>query len=139
MNTKILMAASSLFLGATGLAATFAPVEILGSLHVQTAEPLPVLVQLMGALYLGFAMLNWTAKGFVVGGIYSRPLTIGNLVHFTVGAIALLKYQFGHEFGGPLVAVSIVYAVFAVCFAYLVFGRGAACATNPVQSSVKGD
>jgi len=131
MNTKYLMVASSVVLGLAGLAASFAPVELLNSLNVATTEPLPVLIQLLGALYLGFALMNWTAKGFVVGGIYSRPLTIGNVIHFSVGAIALLKHQFTHDVDGPLIVASILYTGFAICFGYLVFGRGAACATNP--------
>ncbi|MCE9619585.1 MAG: hypothetical protein K8R92_06725 [Planctomycetes bacterium] len=134
MNTKYLMVASSVALGAAGLAATFAPVELLGAMHGPTDQPLPVLVQVLGALYIGFAMVNWTAKGFVVGGIYSRPLTLGNFVHFTVGAIALLKHEYAIGFSGPLLFASMAYAIFAICFGYLVFGRGAACATTTSQS-----
>lgn len=98
MNTKYLMVASSVVLGLAGLAASFAPVEILNSLNVATTEPLPVLIQLLGALYLGFA---------------------------------LLKYQFTHDVDGPLIVASILYTGFVICFGYLVFGQGAACATNP--------
>jgi hypothetical protein len=30
------------------------------------------------------------AKGATLGGIYGRPIVIGNLVHFTMGALVLL-------------------------------------------------
>lgn len=127
MNTKVLMVTSSLALGLAGLAASFAPSELLRALGSPVAEPLPVLIQLLGAVYIAFAMTNWTAKDNMIGGIYSRPLSLGNCVHFVVGSLALAKQQFSHDMSVPLTAVLVVYAIFAVCFAWLVFGRGAAC------------
>ena len=122
MNTKILMAASSLVLALAGLAASFAPSELLRALGSPAAEPLPLLIQLLGAAYIGFALTNWTAKDNVIGGIYSRPISIGNCVHFVVGSLALAKQQFSHGVTMPLVVVMVVYAIFAVCFTWLVFG-----------------
>jgi hypothetical protein len=52
-----------------GLAASFAPQEILSAAGADS-EGLPVLlVQITGGLYLGFAMLNWMARGVLIGGI----------------------------------------------------------------------
>ena len=130
MNTRILMMASSVAMGLVGLAASFAPAELLGALHVATTEPLPVIIQLSGALYVAFALANWTAKDSLIGGIYARPLSLGNLVHFMVGALALGKHEAAAGFRGPLVVVLALYAIFAVGFGWLVFGRGAACAVN---------
>lgn len=136
MNTKILMAASSLTLGLAGLASSFAPSELLRVLGSPATEPLPVLVQLLGAMYYAFALTNWTAKDNVIGGIYSRPLSLGNCVHFIMGALALAKQQFSHGVSMPLIAVLIAYTVFAICFAWLVFGYGAACrVAAPKQQS----
>ena len=83
------MTASALVMGALGLAATFLPQEIAAYLGASTT--LPLLIQILGALYLGFAMLNWMARTSLIGGIYSRPVASGNLVHFVVGALALAK------------------------------------------------
>jgi hypothetical protein len=121
------MAASSLVLGLAGLAASFAPSELLRALGSPAAEPLPVLIQLLGATYVAFALTNWTAKDNMIGGIYSRPLSLGNCVHFVAGALALAKQQFSHDASVPLIAALIVYTTLAICFAWLVFGRGAAC------------
>ncbi len=52
MNTRALLVVTSLFLGSAGLAASFAPDDVLGLLHIPATGPLPVLVQLGGALYL---------------------------------------------------------------------------------------
>ena len=134
MNTKILMVTSSVVLGLAGLAASFAPSELLRALGSPVTEPLPVLIQLLGSLYLAFALTNWTAKDNMIGGIYSRPLSLGNCIHFVVGTLALAKQQFSHDINVPLIVVLIVYTVFAVCFAWLVFGYGTACkAAAPVQ------
>lgn len=127
MNTRILMITSSVALGLAGLAASFAPSELLRALGSPVAEPLPVLIQLLGAMYIAFAITNWTAKDNVIGGIYSRPLSLGNCVHFIVGSLALAKQQFSHDVSTPLIAALVVYAIFAICFAWLVFGYGAAC------------
>jgi hypothetical protein len=123
----MLMVTSSLALGLAGIAASFAPSELLLALDSPTAEPLPVLIQLLGAMYIAFAITNWTAKDNIIGGIYSRPVSLGNCVHFIVGSLALVKQQFSHSVSMPLIAALIVYTIFAICFAWLVFGYGTAC------------
>jgi hypothetical protein len=131
MNTRILMVASAAVMGIAGLVATFAPLEVLTAIAGPVNGPLPVLVQLMGALYIGFAMANWVAKDNAIGGIYSRPLSMANCVHFFAGALALLKYEYAHRFDTPMVAALIVYALFALAFSYLVLGMGAARKVAP--------
>ena len=117
-------------MGAAGLATSFAPVEFLTVLKISPSEPLPVIVQVLGALYVAFALANWTAKDSLIGGIYARPLALGNCVHFVVAALALFKHELKSGFQGPLVAALAVYVLFALAFSWLVFGRGAACKTN---------
>ena len=127
MNTKVLMTASSLALGLAGVAASFAPTELLRALGSPAPEPVPVLIQLLGGAYLALALANWTAKDSLIGGIYARPLSLANSVIFTTGTLALAKQQFSHGASTPLLSAFVAYAVFAVGFAWLVFGRGAAC------------
>ena len=79
MNPRILMIASAVAMALAGMAASFAPVELLTAALIPVVDPLPVFVQLIGALYIGFAMANWTAKDNAIGGIYSRPLFAGEL------------------------------------------------------------
>lgn len=121
VNTKALMVASTVALGLAGVAASFAPAEILAALHAPATAPLPVIVQLLGALYLGAAMTNWAAKDNMIGGIYSRPISIGNLTHFMVGALALLKVVLAGRSGMPIAIAAVAYSVFAFGFGYLVF------------------
>jgi uncharacterized integral membrane protein len=125
MNRKIIMVASAFVLALSGLAATFAPHEILSYFGMPAGGTLPLLVQLIGALYLSFAMMNWTAKDSLIGGIYNRPVAIANLLHFVMGALALGKAAAGLP---VIVPVAIVYAVFGLAFAWVFF-------TSPVQSA----
>ena len=122
MNTRILMTASSVVLGVAGVAASFAPSELLAWFGIPAAEPLPVVIQLLGALYVGFALTNWTAKDSIIGGIYARPISIGNCVHFVAGALALAKHQ--SAYGGNLLLIAVLasYAILAIAFTWLVFG-----------------
>ncbi len=121
MKTKTLMIASSVFLGLTGLLTLFAPEELLKVLSLPQADPLPVLIQLMGALYLSFALMNWTVKDNIIGGVYLRPISLANFAHFTIGALTLVKYQLSNSVNGYLFWILILYAVFAIIFAWLVF------------------
>lgn len=125
MKTRALMAASAVFLAILGIAALFAPDEILRAANVPSSPLLPPLVQLCAALLLGFAMTNWMVKGSRVGGIYNRPIAVGNLLHFAVGAITLDRFALrGHE-GWPVIALAAIYTLFALAFGVVVFGRGA--------------
>jgi len=85
--TRITMVVSSLVLGIAGAGLLFAPLEALSTLGFEQTNELTG--QLLGALYLAFAAANWTARGGMVGGVYARPLSIANFVHFLVGAIVL--------------------------------------------------
>ena len=119
------MAASALFMAFLGIAATFAPHELLAWLGTAATPALALLIQLLGALYLGFAMVNWSARQSLIGGIYNRPVALGNLLHFLAGALALLK---GAGAGtAPLLALTVLYAIFALAFAWLMF-------TSPVTA-----
>jgi len=82
MNTKLLMTTTSLVLGLAGIFALFAPDILLSTLDVPSANPLDVLIQLMGALYFSIALMNWTAKDSIIGGIYARPISFANFAHF---------------------------------------------------------
>ncbi len=117
----MLMSASALFMGSLGLAGSFLPHEILERLGSAPSGALAILMQIMAALYLGFAMLNWMAKESLVGGIYNRPLVVGNTIHFVAAALALAKAAASQQMPW-LIALAAIYALFAIAFAYVMFG-----------------
>ena len=126
MNTKLLMTVSAATLGVTGIILTFMPQEVSHFMH--ETESNPVVFQVLGALYFGFAMLNWTAKANLIGGIYSRPVAIGNFAHFFIGGVALIKLVLHNTNWTYLWAVAILYLIFAMLFGYVLF-------TNPVSTN----
>ena len=75
----------------------------------------------MGALYFGFALMNWSAKGSAIGGIYARPVSLGNFAHFFVSTLLLVRYEFFAPFNLMMFILLLVYAVFASLFYWLVF------------------
>ena len=121
MNTKLLMTSSALILGLAGVFALFAPDVLLSTEGAAVTGTLSVMIQLMGALYFSFALMNWTAKDSLIGGIYARPVSLANFSHFFAGALLLLKHQLSNEMNLSTLAALIVYAVYAACFYWLVF------------------
>lgn len=121
MTTKILMSASAALLFALGILLSFLPQE---TLRFFGGEPLPLLVLLVqatGALYLGFGILNWTARAVLLGGIYSRPVAMANFLHFAVVSAALLKALMNGQRSAVVLAGIVVYLVFAGWFGYVLF------------------
>jgi len=129
MYTKALMISSAVAMMALGLTATFVPDDLLrycGS----NPQPLSILiVQAAGALYLGFAIMNWMAKENLIGGIYSRPVALGNFLHFFVMAAALVKALNIGQRTAPVWIVAFFYAIFATWFGLVLFG-------NPLRNKV---
>ena len=122
MKTKALMTLSALFLGLMGVAASFLPQEILTQFAMPVNALTVILLQITGALGLGFAMLNWTARGVVIGGIYARPVALGNFVHFAVVAITLIRaLTSGAARGSGIIAGCVVYLIFALWFGAVLF------------------
>jgi Na+-driven multidrug efflux pump len=120
------MTLSAITMGVTGIALSFLPHELLSYLNIEPQLPAAALIlEILGALYFAFAMLNWTAKANLIGGIYGRPIAIGNLAHFVIGALALMKGYFSN--GEIFILIpALVYLAFAVSFSLVFF-------THPVK------
>jgi hypothetical protein len=121
MNTKLLMILSSLLMAVCGVLLQFFPHEILNYFNVDSRGVLPLLVQMISALYLGFAMMNWMAQTVLIGGIYARPLAMGNFLHFTIGAFALLRYAYAAQNSWAVWIAAIVYSLLAILFGIVLF------------------
>lgn len=119
MNTKLLMMLSSILLGITGIGFSFLPQEIGGIIGIN--EPGIILLQVMGALYFGFAAMNWMAKANLIGGIYGKPVAIGNFSHFLIGALALSKIALKGNSPALLWLGAAFYLVFALLFGFVFF------------------
>ena len=110
------MIISSMLMAVCGILFQFVPHEVLNIFNVDSNGVMSLFVQLIGATYLGFAMMNWMAKTVLIGGIYARPVAMGNLLHFTVGALALLKFAFSAPNLLIIWVAAIIYLIFAILF-----------------------
>ena len=125
MNTRSLMMISAIFLAVNGFGFTFFPNEIADLLINDDNYIFILILQILGALYLGFSILNWMSKASLIGGIYNKPILIGNLLHFFTASMALIKLAFKVETNLQLIfSYTIIYSLFTLFFGYVFF-------TNP--------
>ena len=120
MHTRVLMSLSAVFMAIIGLAFSFMPQEVLGMHGTVPDNATVLLIQMAGAAYLGFAMLNWQARGVIIGGIYAKPVAVGNFLHFAMVAITLIKAAFAFA-AVPLMFSAAVFSAFAIWFGLVVF------------------
>ena len=121
MKTKLLMTSSALFCGIIGTLLLFLPIEIAEYLGVEPTIITILFLKILSAIYLGFGILNWTAKGSLIGGIYNKPIVLGNLLHFAVGAIELIKVISSIQTHREIIIfLTVFYVIFALLFAYVI-------------------
>jgi len=130
VNTKMLMGLSAMFMAMLGVVASFLPQEILAYAGSRPEGLGVLLIQVNGALYMGFAILNWMARANLIGGIYSRPVALGNFMHFAVVGIALSKALLAGQRGPEVVVGFVGYSVFAIWFGLILFKH-----PRPVQTT----
>ena len=128
------MTTTSLVLGLAGIVALFAPESVLAMLDAPITKPLSVLVQVIGTLYFSIALMNWTAKDSIIGGIYARPVSLANFAHFFSGTLVLAKYFFSNSLNVPILLMLIVYVILALFFYWLVFRHTGIVVANNNQS-----
>jgi hypothetical protein len=122
MNTKIVMTLSALIMGATGIALSFVPDIILTHLGIEMNGITVFLMQILGALYFAFAILNWMSKSSIIGGIYNRPTAVANFSHFLIAGLALFKGIISNpELPFVIWGLAIVYVIFGCLYGIILF------------------
>jgi hypothetical protein len=115
------MMTSACVLFGHGIALLFAPELILRMFNVPQSSEGPVAGQLFGAALIGLGLMNWTARGMVLGGIYGRALMFGNFAHSFIGLIVGLRARLG-GFGNEYFWIEVaLYLAFACAFGILLF------------------
>lgn len=112
------MSISAACMALLGLAGSFLPEASLRLVGTEPDTPTVILVQVTAALYMGFAIVNWMTRGSVIGGIYGRPLTMGNLLHFAVVAALLIKASIVHQAIG-VILIAAAYTLLAGWFGFV--------------------
>lgn len=122
MNAKFLMTLSSVFMGLLGLPLCFMPSEVIKTFEQGPNITSTLTLQLAGAVYFGFAVTNWMAKGVLIGGVYARPLAIGNFSHFIIAGLARANISLkGIDTPSYVYVLTIIYTLFAIPFVYVLF------------------
>lgn len=121
MSTRLLLLSSALVLVVMGVLLSFLPAEIASFMGFTEGLAIQLVFQFLGAVYFGFGMLNYMSKGAVVGGIYGRPLVVGNFSHFLIAALALIKAQELMTTFSWLWVLTAVFGLLAVAFGRLLF------------------
>lgn len=120
-GATLLMSMSASLNAVLGLAMSFAPHELAAASGHTDDALLSLVLQVLGALYLGTALANWMARHSLIGGIFGRPLALGNLAHFFIGALALAKAAPAQAWPAPVWLAAAIYGALAFSFGALVF------------------
>ena len=120
-TSKIVLGSSAIILAASGLALTFFPDELAENINLPDDASVKLLIQTIGAMYFGFAMLNWMSRRSLIGGINNRPIAIANMTHFMMVGIALTKLMLNKALPQSFWLVTLIYLVYALIFGCLLF------------------
>ena len=139
MLSKLILTCAALLLFVLGLALDFLPQETAGILGLPAAPGAILLLQVLAAALLGLGYLNWLSRANPMGGIYSRPLALCNLLFFAVSAIPMIRATIHNSMPLAISAAAAIAAIFALAFAWLMFfhdpTRGLRSSPGAVASS----
>lgn len=79
------------------------------------------LAQVAAAGLLGLGVTDWMARDTRIGGLYGRPLALGNLLAFVVAATSLGRAWRAGALVPATAAATIAAALLAVAFGWLAF------------------
>lgn len=120
--SRSILILSGIFNALLGVLFTFFPQEtgrFIGTAE-QTGSDI-IVMQVLGAALLGIGITNYLSRGATLGGIYGKPLLLGNLVFHIASGLGLIKYTFNSGewilFGIP----SLIYLILTAGFLKLNF------------------
>jgi len=118
-----LVAIAALVDAVVGLLLLFMPQETMTVLLGAAAAGTERTGQLAAAGLLGVAGVNWLNRYARFGGIYGRPLMLGNLLHKMTLSLLLIGDAARGAIPHAGVALTIVYGLLAMGFAYAMIRR----------------
>ena len=116
MISSLLSRTSATVLLLGGVALLFASDVLLPALLPGFPPAAAWLGQLLGAAWLGVAVLNWLQRAAVRGGIYGRPVVFANLALYFISALSLRRGLLGG--GAPRVLWLLLAALAGLAVSY---------------------
>lgn len=115
------MSVTAVTLGSFGFLSSFFSIDLLTHTKIGATQSADMFIQMMSALFMGFAIMNWMQRGAIIGGIYARPLAMGNFFHFVIGTFALGKVLADKPHLPGMWIMTGIYFLFAAAFAIVLF------------------
>lgn len=120
---KYILTISALIYLLFGLGISFFPEEtgrIFGTASQYGVDLL--LMKVIGSLFFGFGVINFMSRNTTVGGIYGRPITLGNAMVSMIIASQFLKFNVYQDgVGAHFWIVAIIFTMLSLSFIYLFF------------------
>lgn len=127
MIGRYILTISAFLLFALGGAGLFLADEI--AKRFLAAAPVgEAFAQFAAAGALGFAIVDWMSRANRIGGIYARPLALGNLLLFTVATTAIARPALAGLLPPVAILLTIALGAMALAFAWLTFAH------DPIQT-----
>ena len=115
---RSILIGSSVVLAVLGLVCLFVPDAVASALSMPegAGEALPFAASGL----VGFAAMNWTGRGAIYGGIYGKPIVLGNWTTSVVLTLTLLGWQLDEPTALGWVVIGVL-GVYAAAFTRLQF------------------
>jgi len=121
VKSTLVMIASALLLIAHGIVLLFAPEFVFKLFSVAQSAEASMLAQFFAAALIGLGLMNWTARGMILGGIYGRALLFGNFAHSFIGFFVGVRARLGGV-GNEYFWIEVaLYLAFACVFGVMLF------------------
>lgn len=122
MIGRAILSTSAAVLFAVGLVSLFSADELARVLlnGAGAGEPL---IHTAASGLLGFAMTNWMSRGNRIGGIYMRPIALGNLLLFAVSGLSLARALMAGQLPPLATPLAVAFSALAVAFGWLAFAH----------------
>ncbi|WP_019587470.1 hypothetical protein [Deinococcus apachensis] len=117
---RLLLTVTAVVLFALGLPLLFAADVVAAWLGVPSAGG-EVLAQLAAGGLLGLGVINWWGRGNPIGGIYGRPVGLGNLLCFLSAGASLGRAMVAGELPGVMWGVVLALTGLTLAFAWRLF------------------
>lgn len=91
MSSRTILTITSLLLFAVGGLAVFAADEVADLMDLEVSFETRIFAEFAGIGMLALAIQNWMSPGRPIGGVYARPLGLGNLLFFSTSALGIFS------------------------------------------------
>ncbi len=119
MPTKAIMMGSAGVFVILGGVTLFFPQELVAALGLDPAAQLPV--QLLAGGLFAIAVLNWTGRGAIYGGIYGRPIVLANFGFGTITGGSLISAIMDGALASSSWPLAGIFVAQALCFAMMMW------------------